>query len=570
MKKSLEITEKCLVFILLIVIVVLLSGCKDKTIITTEGPDTYWYYADGKQVVLPFSREEVVVRFREEVGLSKRAEILAKAMDGDKAMDTTEFKEPQLTLVRLRPGLDEDGFRQVLADLRKKRDVISAYPVFPFQNARLTLTDVFVARFNPETTEDEIQSFNKDNKVEIVRELRLPNTYLLRVAAREDSLATANAYHESELTAYATPDFIRFLTPQFEPDDVHYPNQWGMENDGTNPPDGVGKNDSDIDASKAWDISTGSPETIIAIIDEGVELDHEDLAEKIVAHYSAIPNDEDGGPNNDDDAHGTNCAGIAAAATNNSLGVAGICPDCSLMSVQIAHSVFNGIYWITKDSWIAEAIIWAVDNGADVLSNSWGGGSASTLINEAITYATTNGRDGLGSLVLFAAGNSNNDVIYPATIEDVIAVGAASPCDERKSPSSCDGENWGSCYGPELDIVAPGVEWWSTDMMGDGGYVSGNYFDHMNGTSSATPAAAGVAGLIVSYVPCLAGTQVREILQQSAEDLVGPPEEDLPGWDEFMGWGRINANDALLLATEFTCPEVITGTDEIDSPTLEE
>ena len=107
-------------------------------------------------------------------------------------------------------------------------------------------------------------------------------------------------------------------------------------------------------------------------------------------------------------------------------------------------------------------------------------------------------------------------------------------------------------------------------MMGDGGYVSGNYFDHMNGTSSATPAAAGVAGLIVSYVPCLAGTQVREILQQSAEDQVGPPEEDLPGWDEFMGWGRINANDALLLATEFTCPEVITGTDEIDSPTLEE
>ena len=303
-------------------------------------------------------------------------------------------------------GLDEDGFRQVLADLRKKRDVTSAYPVFPFQNARLTLTDVFVARFNPETTEDEIQSFNKDNKVEIVRELRLPNTYLLRVAAREDSLATDNAYHESELTAYATPDFIRFLTPQFEPDDVHYPNQWGMENDGTNPPDGVGKNDSDIDASKAWDISTGSPETIIAIIDEGVELDHEDLAEKIVAHYSAIPNDEDGGPNNDDDAHGTNCAGIAAAATNNSLGVAGICPDCSLMSVQIAHSVFNGIYWITKDSWIAEAIIWAVDNGADVLSNSWGGGSVSTLINEAITYATTNGRDGLGSLVLFAAGTA--------------------------------------------------------------------------------------------------------------------------------------------------------------------
>ncbi len=566
MKKLIDHKILVLISLLLIIILISGSGCKEFPKKTPERPGTYWYYADGEQVVLPFSREEVAIRFREGLRTSKKADILVDAASEDKLLETTELEEPELTIIRLRLGLDETDFRKILQDLRKKRDVVSAYPVFPFPDGRQTLTDQFVARFKPGTSEESIDSFNDKHKVEIVREMHLTNTYLLKVEAGDDSLAMANTYHESDLTAYATPDFVRFLKPQFSPDDPHYPNQWGMENDGTNPPDGVGIADSDIDASKAWDISTGNPETIIAIIDEGVELDHEDLVGKIVAEYSAIPDDEDGGPNNDVDAHGTNCAGIAAASTNNTLGVAGICPDCSLMSAQIAYSRFNGSFWITKDSWIADAIIWAVDNGADVLSNSWGGGSSSTLINDAITYAVTNGRGGLGSLVLFAAGNSDSAIIYPATNENVIAVGAASPCDERKNPTSCDGENWGSCYGPELDIVSPGVEWWSTDLMGSAGYVEGNYFDHMNGTSSATPAASGLAGLIISYAPCLTGAQVREILQQSAEDLVGPPEEDLPGWDEYMGWGRINANDALLLAAEYICPEETQETSDIYIP----
>ena len=568
MINRLKVKEIYLIQFLLLFTLLFLSGCREKPLNPIDGPGPYWYYANGKKVTLPFSKEEIAVRFRKDVGISKKAEILADATSKDKVVETTEYMEPDLTLVRLRPGLDEGSFREILTDLRKKRDVITAYPIFPFREARLTLTDVFVAQFKPGTTDEAIEAFNKEHSVEILQQMGLPSTFLLGVRAGDDSLGIANAYHESELTTYATPDFVRFLRPQYEPDDVYYPHQWGMENDGINPPDGVGAVDSDIDASKAWDISTGSPETIIAIIDEGVQLDHEDLVDKIVAEYSAIPDDEDSNPNNDDDAHGTNCAGIAAAATNNSLGVAGICPDCSLMSVQIAYSYFDGVYWITKDSWIADAIIWAVDHGADVLSNSWGGGSPSTLINEAITYAITNGRDGLGSLVLFAAGNSDNAVIYPARNEDVIAVGATSPCDERKSPTSCDGESWGSCYGPELDVVAPGVEWWSTDLMGEAGYVDGNYFDHMNGTSSATPAAAGVAGLILSYAPCLSGAQIRDILQQSAEDLVGPPEEDIPGWDEYMGWGRVNANDALLLASEYQCPEENSTISEIYIPVL--
>ena len=88
---------------------------------------------------------------------------------------------------------------------------------------------------------------------------------------------------------------------------------------------------------------------------------------------------------------------------------------------------------------------------------------------------------------------------------------------------------------------------------GQCGYASGNYFDHMNGTSSATPAAAGLAGLILSYRPCLTEAEVQDILQQSAQDKVGPSSEDAAGWDPYMGWGRINAHQALLLAATYPC-----------------
>jgi subtilisin family serine protease len=334
-----------------------------------------------------------------------------------------------------------------------------------------------------------------------------------------------------------------------------------MENTGTNPPDGVGTADADMDASAAWDLTQGDPAIVIAIIDEGVQMTHEDLNAKIVAQYTAIPGDPDANPNNTWDAHGTNCAGIATAETNNAQGVAGVCPNCSLMAVQIAYSSYNGGPWITADSWIADALMWAVDNGADVLSNSWGGGSPSALIDAAIAHAVNDGRGGLGSVVLFAAGNGNaTPVIYPASNNSTLAVGASSPCDERKNPGSCDGENWwGSNYGADLDIVAPGVEWWSTDMMGTAGYAPGNYFDHMNGTSSATPAAAGLAGLILSYKPCLPQSRVQQIMMHSAEDQVGIPGEDLPGWDQYMGWGRISAHQALLQANEVQCGPVPCG-----------
>ncbi|MBV5331808.1 S8 family serine peptidase, partial [bacterium] len=164
--------------------------------------------------------------------------------------------------------------------------------------------------------------------------------------------------------------------------------------------------------------------------------------------------------------------------------------------------------------------------------------------NTAISNAKTLGRGGKGSVVVFSAGNDNlSSVGYPGYLSTVIAVGASNMCDQRKTPTSdiCNGwENWGSNYGSALDISAPGVWLYSTDIMGSAGYSSGNYHSSFNGTSGAAPVVSGVAGLVLSADPSLTADEVQDILQRTADDVNGG------GWDTTMGYGRVNAHWAVV------------------------
>ncbi len=336
---------------------------------------------------------------------------------------------------------------------------------------------------------------------------------------------------------YADDIIIEKITGGYESltTDTYDHLQWSLSNNGQL----WGDEGVDISAPDAWGITHGSSSIIIAIIDEGVDLTHPDLSGKMVTGYDATDGGLSGAPQGDD-AHGTNCAGIAAASTNNSIGVAGIAREASIMPIRIAYGD-GADGWITSDAWIADGIAWAVTNGADVLSNSWGGGTPSTTITNAIADAKTNGRGGKGCIVVFSSGNDNDAVSYPATLSNVLAVGAISPCNERKAPTSCDGEFWwGSNYGAELDIMAPGVHMYSTDIQGASGYDSGNYFYDFNGTSSAAPVVSGVAALILGLNPDLTATQVEHILTSTADDML------TSGWDQYTGHGRVNAYEALL------------------------
>ncbi len=316
--------------------------------------------------------------------------------------------------------------------------------------------------------------------------------------------------------------------------DVYDHLQWGLANNGQL----WGIEGADIRAPAAWGVTHGSDTITVAVIDEGVDLDHPDLAVKMLPGYDATDGTSDGGATGDD-AHGTACAGIAAALTDNGTGVAGIAREAKILPVRVGYDDGSG-GWVTQDSWLADGIGWATANGADVLSNSWGGGSPATVITDAIAGAKTSGRGGLGAVVVFSAGNANGPVLYPATLASVLAVGALSPCDERKAPASCDGEYWwGSNYGAELDLMAPGVHMYTTDIAGTAGYDPGDHYYDFNGTSSAAPVVAGVAGLLLGLDPTLTAAEVETQLLNTADDLLSP------GWDPETGFGRVNAFRAL-------------------------
>ena len=479
--------------------------------------------------------------------------------------------------------------------------------------APFIVTDELIAEFKPGTDYEQIASFNNDSGVKIVTPGPLKdNQFVLEVteAAPVDALETANHYQESNLTVFAQPDFVRVPDfREFIPNDSLFGNQWYHQNSGLE----GSTVDADVDSSLAWDVTQGANDTIIAIIDDGFDMSHPDLAPNLWVNAGEVPGNgidddgnsfiddihgfdfkrNDGNPAaNNDDFHGTLTAGVAAALGNNALGVAGSCPNCSLMLIRQGTTFGND----------ARAIEYAWQMGADVISISWGypiRNPVTTVVVNAINNATTLGRGGLGTVVLIAMNNENRSDCAdtaPATAPDisslpnVIAVSASSNQDRKVTESA-----WGSC----MDVLAPthrgngpnpidpragpGVPYTgtlntaTTDRTGNAGFNSAtppnsgpfndptycpievanlDYTLCFGGTSSSTPLTAGIAGLILTVNPGLTRLQVQQLLQDTADKI-----EDSNGRyatnNGFStpaigvathGWGRVNSFEALRIA----------------------
>ncbi len=351
--------------------------------------------------------------------------------------------------------------------------------------------------------------FDLNNDSKLLRTLMIEIQDMEKI---DEVLARLKQQPELEYVEKVPMNYITYV-----PNDSIYnmfngPNNWGWHLDV-------------IQADKAWDISKGSADIKVAIVDNAVWADHPDLASKIVLQRDTYYNTNSSNPPTTGDpsewSHGTHCAGLAAAITDNEIGIASVGYNVSIIAIKAANNTNpDGIYGYT-------GIQYAANNGADVINMSWGGGSYSATEQNII-----NTIHNMGIVLIAAAGNDDvSTPHYPSAYNHVISVAATDENDKK---------SWFSNYGTSVDISSPG----GSGVPGPSGLMSttynlGNYgyYDLMSGTSMASPVAAGLAGLILSINPALSPDQVEAIMKENADNI----DEINPDHVGLLGTGRINA-----------------------------
>ena len=300
------------------------------------------------------------------------------------------------------------------------------------------------------------------------------------------------------------------------PDDPLFEKQWHLENRGR----GGGLAGADAGVLRAWERTTGSRKITIAIVDDGLDLRHEEFRGRGKQAPGWNFQDRNDDPSAlPDHRHGTACAGLATALSNNGRGICGVAPKCRLLPVR------------TPDEWgdevgYADAVAWAADQGADVISCSWGPpdgywteDALPLAMDAALERATTRGRGGRGTIVVWAAGNGNEPVDLDGFARDprVIAVAATDDLDVKAGYSD---------FGDAISLCAPAGDTlrgrpglWTTDLSGRPGYSRGSYTGDFSGTSAAAPVVAGVAALVLSVHPELGWREVRQVLEETADEV---------------------------------------------------
>ncbi len=347
--------------------------------------------------------------------------------------------------------------------------------------------------------------------------------YRLKLSSPFDPLYVSAKLAKFSEIEWAEPLYLREVV--FTPNDPKLSSQYGL---------------TKVKAEAAWDISKGNSNIIVAIVDSGVDWNHEDLAANIWQNddpingvdddnngyiddirgwdFGGLDGTGDNDPVEDSPTHGTHVAGIASAVTNNSIGIAGLGYNIKIMPVKTSRNDLG-------DRIIAygyEGIVYAADNGADIINCSWGGFGYSNAEQEAINYAVSK-----GAVVVGAAGNDGlNDVIFPAAYNGVLSVGNSNENDRKDISSN---------YGKGLDVMAPGSGIYSTWQS------SSTPYRFLSGTSMSSPLVAGLAGLVIDKFPNYTPLQIIEQIRVNADNI----DNLNPGKENMLGSGRINAYKAL-------------------------
>jgi subtilisin family serine protease len=413
-------------------------------------------------------------------------------------------------------------------------------PVFrdPEQGRLLIGTRRINVKFKQAVSETESKQRLEVAGLTILRQLKFSaNLFQAEANPGVDPLQVAASLQESDDVEYAEPEMIEHMPARVRPSDPQYQRQWQWNNDGSL----GGKPNADVRAETAWDSNRGSG-IRVAVIDNGFDVEHPDLAAALddaTAHFgrtstgdAVLKRDLSRFPDED---HGTFCAGMVGARADNARGGCGAAPESKLMLIACL------IDQVGSQTTLARAVAYAADpsqepagaglEGADIIACSLGPNNSpwaiTSVLDDALTFAATQGRGGKGIPIFWAVDNAPNPVAndevcsHPTTV----AVGRSTRFDREN----------GSAFGPELDLLAPGVDVFSTESGGDYGTSTG--------TSFAAPCTAGVAALVLAAKPEAMADEVRQILRDTCDKIGGVSYTN--GHHDKYGFGRINAASAV-------------------------
>jgi subtilisin family serine protease len=308
------------------------------------------------------------------------------------------------------------------------------------------------------------------------------------------------------------------------PDDQYFSYQYALLNDGQlfYPEKSLrGLSGADIKATEGWDWSTGGSDTLIAIVDTGIALTHEDLRNKVEPGYDFVNDDTDP---MDDNGHGTLVASLAGAESDNGVGIAGVAWNARLLPVKVLDKSGNGSYLT-----IAAGIKYAADHGAQVINLSLGGDADSYILKDACQYAFDQ-----GCILVAAAGDGGSEAVqFPAAYDALCLAVGSSDANDLLAPTSN--------RGPQIDVVAPGV-WVFGASFNPAKPSELRSYTWGNGTSLAAAQVSGAAALLISSKPLLTNLQVMAIIMYTADDV---NSDEFEGVDDEMGYGRINLRTLL-------------------------
>ena len=493
------------------------------------GMSDYYYYYNGKKIGLSSIKNMFYVSSKDSASLQN-----ISASNNKIALNDDNVKK-----------IHKDGHSNFWGIIKVKEDLqlmstaskvmaiksaignsgISIAPVFGSEESPLATSEYFCFKVKHDGNYMELQTIAAEKAVEIVDSVPyMPGWYVLKAPISSNGLLMSNTFYETGLFSDVDPSFMFDFRPNTCTLEPNEGNQWGLDK---------------INMCDAWDITKGTSSVVVAVLDQGVDNNHNEFAN----NYSSLSYDimNHSTPSVVRGNHGTHVGGIIGA-NHNGIQIAGIAPNATLLS--ISHDLYISP---TISQELASGIGYARVNGASIINNSWGdqGGQFydtmhSAILEDAINTAITTGRNGKGMVVIFASGNWNSTTAdYPGNCNpDILVVGSINSLENRSSFSS---------YGNCLDIMAPGENILST--------LPNNAIGYMSGTSMAAPHVAGIAALILSVNPSLTGKQVVNIIEKSARKLPAYSYSFTSGrtngtWNSETGYGVCDALAALQMAQQ--------------------